>query len=130
MKIRAYQKEKDEDQLMRMIEAEGDEWADYTNDIGSEKYKSALENSITYVAYSESRLCGYSRSINDNGFYIYVCDLLVEPKSRGNNIGRQLMEYIYNDYPDHQIFVMSDVDEYYEKLGYKREGTLFEVSNP
>ena len=128
--IRAYEKDRDEVYLMEMIEAEGDEWACYTSELMSAKYKKALENSITYVAYIGSVLCGYSRSINDNGFCIYVCDLLVNPKFRGRNIGRKLMECIYDDYPDLEAFVMSDVDVYYEKQGYQREGTLFEVARP
>ncbi len=127
LNIKTYQKDRDEELLMKMIEDEGDEWADYTAENVSGKYKLALENSITYVAYLASELCGYSRSINDNDFYIFVCDLLVAPKFRGHNIGRLLMDCIKEDFPDFQIFVMSDVDEYYQKLGYKREGTLFEV---
>jgi len=38
------------------------------------------------------------------------------------------MECIYEDYPDRIVFVMSDIDEYYKKLGYKREGSIFEVT--
>lgn len=40
-------------------------------------------------------LCGYSRSLDDFGEYIYVCDFLVMPAYRGKGIGRKLMEY-YN----------------------------------
>ena len=80
------------------------------------------------MAYEGDRLCGYSRSINDCNFYVYVCDLLVMPLHRGRKIGRKLMECIYNDYPNHIVYVMSDVDEYYKKLGYKREGSVYEVT--
>ena len=127
MKIRAYNKKKDEDKLIKMIEAEGKEWTCYSDSSVSDKYRLALENSITYVAYEGDCLCGYSRSINDCGFYIYVCDLLVSPKYRGRNIGIDLMECLYPDYPDHIVYVFSDVDEYYKKLGFKREGSIYEV---
>ncbi|MCZ4696410.1 N-acetyltransferase [Ancylomarina euxinus] len=129
MKIRAYNKDEDEDQLMKMIETEGKEWACYSDESVSDKYKLALCNSITYVAYEGDRLCGYSRSINDCGFYVYVCDLLVMPKYRGRKIGRKLMECIYTEYPNHIVYVMSDVDEYYMEQGYKREGSIYEVTN-
>lgn len=128
MIIRAYNKSEDEDKLMKMIAAEGEEWACYTDDTLSDKYRSALENSITYVAYEGEILCGYSRSIDDCGFYLYICDLLVKRKYRRGKIGRKLMECLSTDYPDHIVYVMSDVDEYYKKLGYKREGSLFEVT--
>ena len=112
---------------MEMIIAEGKEWACYSDKSVSDKYRLALDNSITYVAYDRDKLCGYSRSIDDCGFYVYVCDLLVMPMYRGRKIGRKLMECICTDYPNRIVYVMSDVDEYYKKQGYKREGSIFEV---
>ena len=128
VEIRRYIKEADEEKLMQMLEEQGQEWSCYSGAAVSKKYRKALEVSITYVAYRGAVLCGYSRSINDCGFYIYVCDLLVLPEYRGQNIGRNLMECIYADYPDYIVFVMSDVDAYYEKQGYRREGSIFEVA--
>jgi GNAT superfamily N-acetyltransferase len=127
MEIRPYCKERDEEKLMQMLVAEGEEWACYTEEPFAEKYRAALEKSITYTAYDGDTLCGYSRSIDDCGFYIYVCDLLVRPEYRGREIGRKLMECIYGDYPDYEAFVMSDVDGYYQKLGYHKEGSVFVV---
>ncbi len=127
MVIRAYNRELDEDKLMKMIENEGEEWSCYSAEDVSEKYRLALANSITYVAYEGEELCGYSRSLDDCGFYVYVCDLLVRPQFRGRSIGRKLMECIYQDFPNHIVYVMSDVDEYYMKQGYRREGSIFEV---
>ncbi|MFP4660956.1 MAG: GNAT family N-acetyltransferase [Halanaerobiales bacterium] len=128
MLIKKYKMEEDEFQLIRLLENEGEEWSCYTAVDKSDKYKEALNNSITYVAYEDDILCGYSRSLKDFDFYIYICDLLVVPEYRGRNIGRELMECIYNDYPEHIVYVMSDVDIYYEKQGYKREGSVFEVT--
>jgi len=127
MQIRRYIKD-DEDALMRMIEAEGDAWECYFAADVAEKYKSLLANSITYVAHEEDILCGYSRSINDGDFYIYICDLLVTKRFRGHNIGRKLIECVCKDNPRQTVFVMSDVDEYYKKQGYRREGSIFKVS--
>ena len=93
----------------------------------SEKYKIALEKSITYVAFQSNNLCGFSRSLDDCGLYIYVCDLLVISKYRGKGIGKKLMECIYHDYPDSTVYVMSDINEYYKKINYKNEGSIFEV---
>lgn len=128
MRIRAYNKKEDEEKLMKIIEAEGKEWNCYTNASVSEKYRLDLNNSITYVAYDGDSLYGFSRSIEDNGFYVYVYDLLVKPAARKRNIGRKLMECIYTDYPNHIVYVLSDVDEYYKKQGYKREGSIYEVT--
>jgi len=50
------------------------------------------------------------------------------PAYRGKEIGRKLMECIYKDYPNQVVYVMSDVDGYYEKVDYKRIGSIFEVA--
>jgi ribosomal protein S18 acetylase RimI-like enzyme len=125
MQIRKYNKLIDESKLMKMIEDE--EGWDYASKTLAEKYKAALQTSITYVAFQDDEICGYSRSLDDFGQYIYVCDLLVKPAYRGKEIGRKLMECIYTDYPDQVVYVMSDVDGYYNKIGYKHIGSIFEV---
>jgi len=128
MRIERYSKERDEEKLIALVRNEGQDWACYWADGVLEKFRAALQKSITYVAYEGDVLCGYSRSIDDCSFYVYVCDLLVMPEYRGRNIGRKLMECIYKDYPDRIVFVMSDVDGYYEKQGYIREGSVFIVT--
>ena len=125
MKIRRYIRDTDEARLMQMIRDEGEDWSCYWADEVKDKYKAALKDSITYVAAEGDEICGYSRSIDDCGYYIYICDLLVKPSHRGKSIGRMLMECVNNDYPDRIVYVMSDVDEYYIKQGYVREGSVF-----
>lgn len=125
MIIRKYNKHTDENKLLLLIDSE--EGWDYANDRLVNNYKASLESSITYVAYHNDILCGYSRSINDFDEYIYVCDLLVMPSFRGKEIGKKLMECLYKDFPNQIVYVMSDVDEYYQKLGYNRIGSIFQV---
>jgi predicted N-acetyltransferase YhbS len=57
----------------------------------------------------------------------YVYDLLVRKSYRGNQIGKNLMERMCQGFPNQPVYVMSDVDPYYEKLGYRKEGSIFEV---
>jgi GNAT superfamily N-acetyltransferase len=130
MEIRKYSIENDEENLMALLRNEGEEWSCYWKEDQHLKYRAALSRSITYVAYENDVLCGYSRSLDDCGFYLYVCDLLVRKESRGKDYGRKLMECLYRDYPSQIVFVMSDVDAYYQKQGYHREGSVFEVHNP
>lgn len=126
MDIKRYSKD-DEQQLFDMIKEEGEEWIDYYSAKGYKKYIIALASSITYVAYAEDILCGYARCRDDDGFGIYVYDLLVKKAYRGKSIGKLLIEQACIDFLDQPVYVMSDVDPYYEKLGYKREGSIFEV---
>jgi GNAT superfamily N-acetyltransferase len=121
--LRAYQHHKDYNPLMKVIESEGEEWKDYLQS----SYANALQNSITYVVLVGDELCGYSRSIKDNNLYIWVIDLLVHKEKRGMNLGKKLMECILQDYPEYETYVMSDVDGYYEKLGIRKEGSIYRV---
>ena len=123
LRIRTYNPTLDYENLMKLIQSEGEEWNDYLNP----KYRKALDDSITYVALIGEELCGYSRSLSDSGLFIWVIDLLVNKDRRGHSIGKKLMECILFDYPDLDVFVMSDVDQYYERLGYEKEGSIFKV---
>ncbi len=53
--------------------------------------------------------------------------LLVDADCRGKSYGRFLMEQACKDFPEQTVYVMSDVDPYYEKQGYQKEGTIFIV---
>lgn len=124
MFIKKYELE-DEVALFKLIEKEGTGWAEYY-DTRKEHYQKALVNSITYVVYDEN-LCGYCRCRDDDGFGIYIYDLLIEKGYRGKQYGRALMQQVKYDYPEADVYVMSDVDVYYQKQGFSREGSIFAV---
>jgi GNAT superfamily N-acetyltransferase len=125
MEIRKYSSYSDARKVMQIIKDEPF-WG-YADDSSYEKYLIALEKSISYVACLGGDICGFSRSLNDCGFDIYVCDLLVRKSSRGKGIGSMLLECICKDYPGQAVYVMSDADGYYLKAGYKKIGSVFEV---
>lgn len=127
MKIRKYDQPKDFDALLSVLISEGEEWSCYSSDENQKRYVKALDTSIVFVAEENGKIIGYSRSLFDEGYHVFVTDLLVHKDHRGSEIGRQLMEVLIDEYPDYEVYVMSDVDPYYEKLGYKNEGTLFRV---
>ena len=127
MIIKKYTPE-DEQKLFELLENEGEEWKTYWHGAGKEKYRKALANSIVYVLYVGETLCGYARCREDEPTGIYVIDLLVNPAYRGNEYGRLLMEKVAADYPHATVYVNSDVNPYYEKLGYKAIGTIFLIS--
>ena len=126
MEIRQYSKA-DENLLFDLLIDEGEDWIDYHGPAGRSKYIKALESSITYVVYDENLVCAYARCREDDGFGVYIYDLLVRKTHRGKRIGKALMERVLKDFPNQPIYVMSDVDPYYEKLGYRKVGSIFEV---
>ena len=128
MEIKKFSKS-DESLLFDLLVDEGDDWSGYHGIAGRKKYIKALESSTTYVAYLDNLVCGYIRCREDDGFGVYVYDLLVRKSYRGNQIGKSLMERVSQDFKDQPVYVMSDVDTYYEKLGYRREGSIFVLND-
>ncbi|MDL2324213.1 GNAT family N-acetyltransferase [Ruminococcaceae bacterium OttesenSCG-928-A16] len=126
MEIHRYTQE-DEAALFGLMQREGEEWSEY-HTRKKAMYAKALANSITYVAYKNDVLCGYCRCRNDDGFGVYIYDLLVDKKARGKRLGHALMTRVCADFPQDTVYVMSDVDEYYQKQGYQREGSIFKVA--
>ena len=117
----------DADWLFALIEREGEEWKDYWRGDGRIKYQNALGNCIVYLVFEDDTLCGYARCRDDDGFGIYVLDLLVDKEFRGKEYGRLLMEQACIDYSDDIVYVTGDVYPYYEKLGYDVEGKIYIV---
>lgn len=126
VKIRRYGPN-DEALLFGLIERAGEEWTEYCKGSGRRKYQQALAHSLCYLLFEEDQLCGYARCRDDDGFGVYVYDLLVDERYRGKAYGRALMERVCEYFPEDTVYVMSDVDPYYEKLGYQREGSVFIV---
>ena len=111
MEIRQYIKA-DENLLFDLLIDEGDDWRDYHEPDGRCKYVKALESSITYIACEKNLVCGYVRCREDDGFGVYIYDLLVRKTHWGKQLGKILMERVVKDYPNQSIYVMSDVDPY------------------
>lgn len=89
----------DESQLFFLIQREGEAWKDYWHNAGREKYKKALNSSITYLLFEDKQLCGFIRCRDDDGYGVYVYDLLVDKAYRGKEYGRLLMEKVCGDFP-------------------------------
>ncbi len=126
MQIRPYTPA-DEAILFNLLSDEGEEWSDYHGPTGRPMYLRALASSHTWIAVEENQVCGFVRCREDDGFGVYVHDLLVRRACRGRQIGRLLLAQVCREYPDQTVYVMSDADPYYEKLGYRREGSIFAV---
>jgi len=72
-------------------------------------------------------LCGYIRCRDDDGFGIYIYNLPAAGSHRGKNYGRLLLDKVKAGFPGNDLYVISDVDEYYQKQGFVREGIFFKL---
>ncbi len=124
--IRQYEST-DDHELKELLRSEGDAWGDYLRDGAWERYLDALRGSVVFVGIAGGVLGGFVRARDDGGFGVYVYDLLVHRRFRGNGAGRELLERVRREYSGCPVHVMSDVDGYYEKLGYTRAGSVFRV---
>jgi ribosomal protein S18 acetylase RimI-like enzyme len=114
-----------EDELLQLLATEPD-WGDFLAEGALERFKMALASSATFVCQSNNRICGYIRAIVD-GFGIYVSELYVAPPFRNRGFGGELLRRIGYEYRQADVYVLSDADKYYEKLGLKKIGSVFRL---
>ena len=125
MKISKYNPEHENDILSAI--SEDPNWDMFTNDVTIDIYRKSLKNGVTYVCYNNNEFCGYVRALLDDGFAIYISELYVIPKWRNHKIGQSLLNQVKLDYSNLTVYALSDEDVYYEKKGYKKIGSVFEL---
>ena len=116
----------DEPGLYDLIRSEGNEWRGYWSRWTA--YVQALDRCVVFVAVERRRSLRLCRCIEDPGFGLHVIDLLVAQPRRGQRVGRLLLETAAGQFSRVPTYVRSDVDPYYAKQGYRRVGSLFQVS--
>jgi ribosomal protein S18 acetylase RimI-like enzyme len=112
-------------ELMALLENEPD-WSSFVSEGAIDTFKKSLLESETYLCESDGRICGYVRALID-GFGIYVSELYVSPRCRGNGYGAELLDRVKREHPNQDVYAFSDEDLYYERLGYKRVGSVYKL---
>ncbi|TNF09585.1 MAG: N-acetyltransferase [Bacillota bacterium] len=115
------------DKLILLIKSEGKEWQDYFLKERVQLFFDSCMKSITYLMFKDDDVIGYIRSLEDFNYAVYICDLLVSKDHRGHGYGEKLISHIKSLYPTFDLYVMSDVDPYYEKLHYDKVGSIFKI---
>lgn len=83
----------------------------------------AAQNSLNFGVLDEAGcLCGYARVVTDQATFAWVCDVYVDPETRGRGLGVLLAGAIVNHLrPLHlKRVVLSTLDAHgvYEKVGF------------
>lgn len=115
----------DEKAVFALFEREGEEWKECWEEPGRTKYAKTMASSLNYVVIQEGMLCGYMRCHKDESYGIFVYDLLVDEAYRGKEYGKMLLQRAREDHPGQELYVLSDSDPYYEKLGFEKVGSIF-----
>ena len=127
MEILRYTREH-ENALISALKNDPD-WDMFTNEKSVTSYKKRLLESVTYVCLQNGVLCGYVRALLDDFFAVYISELFVLPECRDRTIGRTLITKVKMDFAHLTVYALSDEDAYYEKLGYRNIGSVFEISD-
>ena len=114
-----------ESELIALLKAETD-WDAFTTGDAEDVFKDALLNSETLICRSQGSICGYLRALVD-GFGLYVSELYVAPACRNRGNARELLRKIKQQHPNRDVYILSDEDRYYEKLGCQRVGSVFRL---
>ena len=125
MEIFRYKREH-EDAVISALK-EDPSWDMFTNEKATDNYKKSLCESITYVCYENGAFGGYLRALLDDGFAIYISELFVVPEWRNRTIGRTLIAKVKAEFRHLTVYALSDEDAYYEKLGYRRVGSVYDI---
>ena len=63
----------------------------------------------------------------DDGMALYISELFVKPECRNRKIGQKLIEIVKIKNRSVTVYALSDEDRYYEKKGYQKIGSVFEI---
>ena len=126
MRILKYNRQHEE-ALLSAISQDSD-WDMFTNSQAITHYKRRLLESISYVCVEDGNFYGFVRALQDDNFAIYVSELFVAPEYRGRKIGKLLLQHIQKNSANLTVYILSDEDGYYEKMGYKAVGSIYQMT--
>lgn len=90
----------------------------------SQRLKKAFKSSGNVCfAFSNSKLIGCGRSVNDEEWYSLIVDVIVDPEFQRKGIGSLIMKSLISDTQDLSwVILASEVDKekFYEKLGFHK----------
>jgi len=127
MDLRQYQKS-DAAKLYGLLVRDSD-WTLYTQNGSWNEYVKVLDDSKSLLLVEKDEVIGFIRYRLDGPFGVYIYDLLVDKKHRGHSYGKRLIDAVCLAHPHDDIYVMSDNNVYYQKIGLSTEGIVFRVQS-
>lgn len=79
--------------------------------------------SIGMVVQVDQKIVGVIRAITDTKLTLFICELIVDKNYRRQGYGRKLIEEVHSLYPNTQVELISDANNFYESLGFRTVGS-------
>ena len=116
------------------FDIEGIDWAelkqalqddDFDNGRTPEQYRLSAENSAwNCFAYDGARIIGTVRALSDGVGNAYIVDVWTQTPYRKQGIAKKMLELTLEKMPGQHVYLFTDDDviEFYDKIGFKRQG--------
>ena len=103
-----------------------EKWMSFTE----EKVTSLFSTNLShYVVVEENqKILGFARYLTDEVMTTFLAEIIIDKAYRGKGLGQQLIEEIHKKYPLTRIELISEVDGFYQTVGFKPVGTGFRKS--
>ena len=125
MLIRKYE-ETDKLELYNALKEDPD-WSIFTHNNNFDLYINLINNSYTIVIYEDNYFTGYLRAIIEEPFFVYINELYIKPAYRHHGYATKLINYVKKGFINYSIYVLSENDEFYEHLKYKKAGSIYQI---
>ena len=87
-----------------------------------ENMQTCIENSLNFGMYFEGKQIGYARVVTDFYRFAYLLDVFIVEEFQGKGLGKQLMDYVFNEPSIKNIstwkLATKDAHHLYEKFGF------------
>ena len=105
---------------------QNEKWISFTE----EKVTSLFSTNLSHylVVEENQKILGFARYLTDEVMTTFLAEIIIDKPHRGKGLGQQLIEEIHKKYPLTRIELISEVDGFYQIVGFKPVGTGFRKS--
>ena len=105
---------------------QNEKWISFTE----EKVTSLFSTNLSHylVVEENQKILGFARYLTDEVMTTFLAEIIIDKAYRGKGLGQQLIEEIHKKYPLTRIELISEVDGFYQTVGFKPVGTGFRKS--
>lgn len=105
---------------------QNEKWISFTE----EKVTSLFSTNLSHylVVEENQKILGFARYLTDEVMTTFLAEIIIDNAYRRKGLGQQLIEEIHKKYPLTRIELISEVDGFYQTVGFKPVGTGFRKS--